>query len=272
MTAYAKPTEEKHVLVRMGPGADGNAVLAGLRGESAAGTATAQADCVAFCESRRSGNIAVAVVPKVGCGGEETEIAGRIHQAKPFLPSQDEAKPSGPDKSQPRSSAGKAGNPTWRFKGATRMSPQPTSKSPVGMPAAAASIGKNGQLLGTPGPLPPGRDVIADIMDQNWRSSETGSAATSLRPTMHRAKVDIQLARIIDAWPGLSPATREALAAVLDSATAAGAECKAEAAAVESHNPQPEIGKDHSPPEAGEPRRRRTRKTASPPPPEAATQ
>jgi hypothetical protein len=266
MMAYARPSEEKQVLVKMGPKTDTGTAASRSRRESAPTSATTQQNCVAFYESRRSGNIAVAVTPMVMCGREESAIAGRVHQAKSAGPSMDEQQPREPEKhpSKPPAPPAKGKEPSARVKAAT-AAPPAASKPHSAMPIAAPVFSRDSMPFAAPAPAIPEHDVIASMMDHDRRTEEVGSSAGSPTASMHRGKIDSQLSRIIDAWPGLSPTNRQAMIAVLEGTAGVEAPTRnINETAAEAQRLQSAEGKDRAVLETGESRRRRSRKPASP--------
>jgi hypothetical protein len=219
---------------------------------------------VSFYESRRSGNIAVAVTPTGLCGCAENEIAGRIQQSASYRPSSGEeiSRESGTLPS--RSPADKDGD-SGRHAGAAAQVPLPNPRPHSGRSIEAQPRDQVRQSFGAPELALADHVLIASLMDHDRQNSEGGSPSASPRPTLHRARIDSRLARIIDAWPGLPPTVREAMAAVLDGATsAAPSQGNADDAAAPPERPHSPAAKNRTASRAAEPRTHRTRKTANP--------
>jgi hypothetical protein len=135
--------------------------------------------------------------------------------------------------------------------------------SPESAPAETAL--RDFRAYGTPDSAPTEDELIGQIMASDSQRPAAAAAISSPTAAMRRPQIDPQLSRIVDAWPGLSPATREAVAAILDAGPFAAGQVPRGARTVVAQRRKPARAKDRAVAETAEPGPRRTRKTASPP-------
>jgi hypothetical protein len=230
MMAFAKRDEPEQVLVPMIPGNRAAIRPGSPRAESPTTRWAAGEGCLTFYESCRSGNIGVAITPTEPSDREETGTAGRIPAASRYRPSPENAPQV-----------------------AEELRPRPRVERPD-VPAH-----------GAPDSTLSEDELIGHIMAEDSQRPAAAAAAASPSPAMRRPRLDPQLSQLVDSWSNLSPAAREAIAAILDGGPrAAGCVPNAGARAGEAQRRKPPRAKDRAVPETAEPRRRRTRKTTTP--------
>lgn len=260
MMGSGKPVEHKRDFLRMNPAVKMAGATATSPDLPHAGHGPVENECVSFSASRRSGNIAVEVTS--GRGHADPEIAGRIQRPEPYRPATGDAMLRAAAVLPSRFPAEKRVDPA-RGVNVAAMS-LPSSLPRAAAPVAFESHDEDTPTCGARQPSAAELGLIANMMDQKHPEADA-SASASPSPTMHRARIDPQLARIIDAWPGLPSATREAMVAALDGVRLSGqSACHVDDAAEPAPRARSASAKKPVAVTSQEPPKRRTRKTADP--------
>jgi hypothetical protein len=246
MMAFAKRDEPEQVLVRMIPGVRLASRPGDPRTESPPQAAAVQ-EYVTFYESRRSGNVGIAVTPAAAPAHEEMAAAERILAAHSFgVSPEDRAERLGPE---PRTAA---------------ASTAPRSEPCHGGTPATATTRDFG-VCSAPEPIPSEDEIIGHIMACDCQRPAVAAALSLPTVAMHRPQVDPQLSRIVDAWAGLPPTTREAVVELVNPRPYAARRAPVGARTVSVPRRKPARAKDPAVAESPGTGRRRTRKAADPP-------
>jgi hypothetical protein len=246
MMAFAKRDEPEQVLVRMIPGVRPASRPGGPRTEPPPPTAAPQ-EYVTFYESRGSGNVGIAVTPAAAPAHEEMAAAERILAAHSFgVSPENREERLGPE---PRAAAASP---------AARSEP-----CQCGNPANATSRGFG--VCGAPESIANEDEIIGRMMACDCQRPAPAASLSSPTVAMHRPQVDPQLSRIVDAWAGLPPTTREAVVALVNPRPYAARRVPTGAQTVSVPRRKPARAKEQAPSESQGTGRRRTRKAADPP-------
>ncbi len=185
MTAYPRPAEREQIVVRLNSAAKAAAsARPAPERPRACIPEVDQGACFEFSESRRTGNI---------------EVTLKSPAARKVAAEESPRTSSPPLKAAPS---------------ALDARPKPHA----GMPVPTGDFCEDLQSLDAEAPAAPQSGMMENLMAQGSVDPASESTRRGSGTPVFRVGVDVRLARIIDAWPRLSPRTRAAITAVLDDA------------------------------------------------------